>query len=182
MLFISIAHAAEETAAATGGIGAIGLDVRSLLFQILNFAILLFLLQKFAYKPIVKVLEDRKRTIDESMKNAKDIENAKADMATTSQNVMHEAREQAQTVIKESKQQANDIIHTAEAQASEQAKRTIEQAQEKITQEMQLAKVSLKQDILGQVADSTEKIIKQKLDGEHDEAIVTETLNEVSKQ
>ena len=51
-----------------------GIQPTLLLAQIVNFTIILFVLKKFFYKPITKVLEERKRRIEESLKNADEIE------------------------------------------------------------------------------------------------------------
>src|SRR5688572_8856669 len=67
--------------AAPGGLGAIGIDGKALVFQLINFAILLFVLKKVAYKPILKALGDRQKKIDESIKAAAEIERSRQEIA-----------------------------------------------------------------------------------------------------
>ena len=78
MLF-AIAQAMEGAEAA-GGIGALGLDARGLVFQVINFAILLGVLYRFAYRPLLRVLEERRQTIEESLKSAADIKRVRQEL------------------------------------------------------------------------------------------------------
>lgn len=52
----------------------LGLDIKLLIAQIVNFGLLFFILKKLLYKPIIKMLDDRKKTIEESLLNSKKIE------------------------------------------------------------------------------------------------------------
>jgi len=181
-LFITIAHAATETHQATegAGIGAIGLDARALLWQIVNFAILLFLLKKFAYKPIVNVLEARRQRIEESLKSAKNIEITRAALASEKQAVLSLAQQQAEAAVARSKQQAKEIVAQAEVKATEKAAQLLTQAEAKIEQEVLVARQGLKHEAVQLVALATEKIIDEKLDAKKDAALIERALKEMS--
>src|SRR5688500_12596293 len=102
--FITIAQAATEAhtaAEASGGIGALGVDWRALLFHVFNFALLLGLLRAFAYKPIMAVLEQRRQKIEESLKNAATIAATKASLEQEQRAVLAHARTEAQRLVEQ---------------------------------------------------------------------------------
>ncbi|MDO8573151.1 MAG: F0F1 ATP synthase subunit B [Candidatus Daviesbacteria bacterium] len=107
-----------------------GINPVLLLAQVVNFLVLLFILKKFLYKPILKVLGERKQKIEDSLKNAEEIEkrlaetNEKIDtlMVKTSKEIremMDEANKERALHLEETKekglQMARDIIKKAEA-------------------------------------------------------------------
>ena len=65
---------AAETVEATGGLGSLGLNVKIFIAQLINFAIVVLVLWKWVYNPIVALLEKRQTTIEKSLKEAKEIE------------------------------------------------------------------------------------------------------------
>lgn len=179
-----IAHAATETsqAATSAGIGAIGIDARALLFQLVNFAILLFLLRRFAYKPILRVLQQRQQKIEASLKNAQEIETAKAELTVQQRQVLHSARFQAQEIVTQSTAKAAGIIKAAEQQAQAQAEKILTQGRSHLTQEAAEIKGKLKHEVLQLVATATESIIDVKLDPKQDAALIQRAVADAQKQ
>lgn len=174
--------AAEVThAAAASGIGALGLDPRALVFQIINFTILSLLLQRFAYKPIVKILEQRRRTITESLKTAAALEQAKHDLAGQARAARAAAQAQAQAILAESKQQAATLVKDAEARATARAAQLTAQAEAKISQEVAAVKRELKQETLTLVALASEKLLNEKLDTDKDSELIKQALAAVER-
>lgn len=175
---ITIAQAATEThqAAEASGIGAIGLDARALVFQLVNFAILLFLLRLFAYKPILKVLQGRRQTIEESLKNAAAIERAKAELQNEQKRVITEARREAQDIAAQSQERAASIVTAAEAEARHKAEQIVAQGHAQVAQEAMKLKAELKHETLQLVAQATEAIIDIKLDPKQDAALIEKAI------
>lgn len=175
-----IAHAATETrqAAEGSGIGAIGLDARALVFQLVNFSLLLFLLRLFAYKPILNVLQGRRRTIEESLKKAAAIEAAQAELQHERHRVIKEARRQAQEIAAHSQERAASIVAAAEEEARRQAAQIVSQGHAQIAQEAARRKAELKHETLQLVAQATEAIIDIKLDAEQDAALIQKAVAE----
>ncbi|MEX1997192.1 MAG: F0F1 ATP synthase subunit B [Candidatus Andersenbacteria bacterium] len=181
-LFTLVASALETAPAAVApaaGIGALGLDARALAFQVVNFGILLLLLRRFAYRPILNVLEHRRATIEESLRSANTIAQEKQSLVREKQAVLREAQTQAQAIVSRSQQQAGDIVRTAETEARRRAEKIFAQAKAKITQEENIVRSGLKKEALYLVAEATEKIIDQKLDSPSDAALIKRALQEV---
>ena len=175
-------HAAEAAAATEGaGLGALGLDARALLFQVLNFSILLALLRLFAYKPILNILEQRREKIEEGLRNANDISKIRAELEKEKGDVINEAQQQAQNIIGQSKQQAAELVRAADAKAAARMEASVKQAESKIEQELGVARTSLKKEMLSLVALATEKVAGQKLDKETDAELVKQALKETER-
>jgi F-type H+-transporting ATPase subunit b len=172
-MLLPIAHAATESA---GGIAALGLDARALLFQVINFGLLLVLLRLFAYKPVLKVLEARRQRVEESLRSAEEVSQAKTELERRVQETTADAGRQAQAIIQAGQARADTIIKEAEMRAREAADRIEEQAKAHVTQQIAAARNELKREMLELVAAATARIIGERLDTQRDEALITNAV------
>src|SRR3989344_5427803 len=101
-----------------------GIQPVFLLAQIVNFLIILYLLKRFFYKPIVKILEDRKKKIEESLKNADLIEERLQKTEEKNAQILAEAQNSARILIADAKREAENINQ----QTNLEARKTIEAA------------------------------------------------------
>jgi F-type H+-transporting ATPase subunit b len=162
--------------------GELGIDVKLLIGQVINFLILLFLLTYFAYKPIVKMLNDRREKIAEGLENAKKI---KEDLANTEKRVaeiIDGAEKKSAKIIEESTKAANQQKEEIVALAKNQADKEIEKAKIAINQEKDAAKKSLEKDIIDLVGLATEKILKEKVSPEMQKSALDEATIEYEKK
>ncbi len=176
MIVPAILIAAEASPASSGGIGAIGLDPKALVFQIVNFAILLLVLKKVAYKPILKVLHDRQERIDNSLKIAAEIEKRQEELATEQAKLLKQARAEADQIVSRAREESTALIKEAEAKASVRAEQMLAQAKAQIEQEVVSAKSELKHEMVGLVVAATSAIIDEKLDANKDKALIKRAL------
>jgi F-type H+-transporting ATPase subunit b len=110
---------------------ALGLDIKLLVAQIINFGILYFVLKKLLYKPILKLLDDRKKAIERSLDNSKKIEEElsklevkKASIITTVQNEAKKDKEKLIVLAQEEKRKIIDEAKkTAEAEVAKSVKK-----------------------------------------------------------
>lgn len=170
---------AAADAESGGGIGAIGIDPKALLFQAINFAIMFWILKKVAYKPIIKILEERRATIEESFKTAKEIEKSKEHMVQTQNKLINQAQTHAESLIAQAKTEAHDLIKTAENKAEARSGQLINDARSRIAEEVEAAKSSLKKETTDLVIAATAAIIEEKLDANKDSALIAKALEKV---
>jgi F-type H+-transporting ATPase subunit b len=134
-----------------------------LLAQAVNFLILLFLLNKFLYKPILKVLESRRLTIAKSLEDAEkitqELEKTEQDRAKKMDQAMLEAKE----LIADAKNQSLQIIEQAKEQASVEVASMLAQAKTDIQNEHQQMQSSLRAEISTLVFSSLDKIISTEI-------------------
>ncbi len=179
MLFFRTLLAAEE--ASKGGISAIGLDPKALLFQIINFIILFWILKKVAYKPILNVLEARRKRIEESLKTAHEIELREQRLAERQAQLLKEAREDAGDIVAKARMQTTEMLGEAEAKARRQADKILADAKNRIAQEVEAARTGLKHEMSGLVAAATEAVLEEKVDANKDKGLIERSLQRTSK-
>ena len=96
-----------------------GVNPILLLAQVVNFLILLFILKKFLYKPILKVLEERKSRIEGSLKNAEEIERRLAETEEQSEKILARALAEGQKILDQTNQAAAQIMEDANKAAEQ---------------------------------------------------------------
>lgn len=182
--FVTIAHAAEtvhDAAAGAGGLGAIGIDWKALLLQVLNFALLLFLLTRFAYRPIMNVLEQRRTTIEEGLANAKQAEAFRADMTLEAEKLLKEARVKSDALLAEGKKQADKLLSDAEAKAKVRTEQMIKDAETRFQAEVNELRTQLRNETLTLVALATEEVLREKVDSQKDRSLIERAIEVVKK-
>ena len=157
---------------------ALGLNLPQLIAQVVNFFVLLFVLRLVAYKPILKMLDERKQKIAEGL-NAAEI--ARAEAASAQANIQAQldtARKEGQEIVAG----AQGIATRIQADAREQSAKDRDAALERARIEIQQERDRAISDLRGEFADITvkaaEKVINQSLDGQSHQLVIDETLAE----
>ncbi|MGN0705014.1 MAG: F0F1 ATP synthase subunit B [Lentihominibacter sp.] len=155
---------------------ALGLNLKEIIFAMVNFLILVFVLGKFIYKPFLGMLENRKQMIQEKFDRA-DAVNKRADARMAKYNrQIAGAEEESREIIRDAKQkaeaQAQAIIDEAKAEAAEiiaKAERTIEIEQAKAIEGLhnEIAELALL---------AAEQIVGDKIEDAGQEAIVDRVI------
>ncbi len=107
-----------------------GINPILLLAQVVNFLVLLFILKKFLYKPILKVLEERKKKIEESLKNAEEIEKRLLETEEEKDKVLLKASSEAQKLLDDTKKELEAMKTEMELRAKQQAELIIKKGEE----------------------------------------------------
>ena len=159
-----------------------GIQLPLLAAQIVNFLIILFLLKKFFYKPIVKALDDRKKRIEESLKNADLIEENLKKTEEKSTQILEKAQSTAQELITQANREAERIQN----QASEEARQTIEEAKKEALAQMEIQKQVIQKQIeretLSLVAQVVKKVLGRTLNDKERKELQSREINNVIKQ
>lgn len=157
---------------------ALGLNPVSIFWHALNFLILLFILQRLLYRPVIGMLDERARKIRESVEAAERMreETARADQERAE--ALRAARRQAEEIVTRAMQEAERIRSEARAAAQEEAQRIIARAQQEASAERQ----QVMQELRSQVADlavlAAGRVIGRSLDANGHRALIEEFLAE----
>lgn len=115
------------------------IDIKQVLFQVINFSILLAVLAKFLYKPVLKMLKDREDKINDGLKAAESNLTAQEEIEKTKKAEITKARKEAAKILKEAKddakKQADMIISDAKSSAKEEAAKIIKKGEEQVQKE-----------------------------------------------
>jgi F-type H+-transporting ATPase subunit b len=138
-----------------------------LIWMMITFLIVLILLRKFAWKPILKMIKDREDSIDSALKSA---ENAKLEMQSLksdNEKILAQARNERDTMMKEARDMKDAIVGEAKGKAKEEADKILSAAREAIQNEKMAAITELKNQVALLSVDIAEKILKRELSDEN---------------
>jgi len=144
----------------------------------LVFCILLFLLKKFAWKPILSAVKERESKIEEALESA---ENAKLEMAklkSQNEDMKKEALAEREAMMKEAKEIKAGIIADAKGEAKAEADRIIESARAEIKAEKAAAMSEIKSQVATLSIDIAEKIVKKELSADDKQKALVDGLIE----
>ena len=146
----------------------------------ITFLILLFLLRKFAWKPILGAVSEREDSIKNALLEAdkarQEMENLKSD----NEKILKEARTERDAMLKEARDIKNNMISEAKDEAKAQANKIIEQAKTTIQNEKLAAITDLKNQVADLSINIAEKVVKEQLSNkDKQEKLVESMLNEV---
>ncbi|MEO8539556.1 MAG: F0F1 ATP synthase subunit B [bacterium] len=157
---------------------ALGLNLPQLIAQLVNFFLLLFILRMVAYKPILKMLDERKQKIAEGL-NAAEIARAEASSAQANiQAQLDTARKDGQEIVANAQNIATRIQADAREQSAKDREASIERARQEIQQERDRAIADLRTEFADITVRAAEKVINQSLDRQAHQRVIDETLAE----
>lgn len=138
-------------------------EVGLLFWTFISFAVLFFLLKKFAWKPIVGTVNDREKSIREALASAEKARLEMQNLQADNERILKEARVERETMLKEARDVKNKMIADAKEEAQAQANKMIAQAQTAIESEKNAAMAELKSHVAGLAVDIAEKVVREEL-------------------
>lgn len=150
-------------------------------WQTLLFLILLFLLKKFAWKPILEAVNDREDKIKSALDSAKEAEERMAALTSQNESLLKEARIERDGILKEAKEAKNAIVAEAKTAATEVAEKVMKDAKSQIEMEKGKAVAELKTQVATLSIEIAEKILKGELsDKAKQESLVNNLIEDVN--
>lgn len=128
------------------------------LSQVISFAIVALLLRRFAYKPILAVLEERRRKIEEGQLNAEKIKKELAEAEKRYQEIIAKANADAQRMIDEARESASHLSERKQQEAVTAAAQIVAKAREAAALEHERTMEALKREVGRLVVDTTAKV------------------------
>ena len=138
-------------------------DVGLLFWTFISFAILFFLLKKFAWKPIVGTVNDREKSIKEALASAEAAKLEMQNLTADNERILKEARAERELMMKEAREIKVKMIADAKDEAKESADKMITQAQAAIESEKKAAVAELKSQVASLSIEIAEKVMKSEL-------------------
>ncbi|MCD8360680.1 MAG: F0F1 ATP synthase subunit B [Acidaminococcaceae bacterium] len=150
--------------------------------QILNFLFLVFILAKFAYKPLMRMMEERKNKIAGDLETAEkakeEAEGIKAEYAAK----LAVARQEAQEIVENARKTAQAAHDKIMAETKAEQEQAIASAKEAIAREKQQALGEIRGQVINLSLIAASKIVEQKLGSEEDKKIAGDIVDAVLKQ
>lgn len=156
--------------------GLVTPDVGLLFWTVISFFVLLFLLRKFAWKPIVGTVNDRETSIREALESAEKARLEMQNLTADNERILKEARVERETMLKEAREIKAKMISDAKDEAQTQANKMIEQAQIAIASEKKSAMAELKNHVAGLSVDIAEKMVREELSNKDKQLKLVENM------
>ena len=154
-------------------------DIGLLFWMLVSFSIVLFLLKKYAWKPILNSLKEREESIAGALNQAKKAKEEMLLLKSDNEKILAEARNERDKILKEARDAKDSIINEARSKATVEVDRLLQIAREGIQNEKMAAIVDLKNQVANLSIEIAEKVIRQQLaDNEKQKALVADLLKE----
>ena len=134
-----------------------------LIWTLLAFLIVLFILKKFAWKPILNSLKEREATIADSLATAEKVKAEMSQLKSENEALLAKAREERAQLLKEARDTKDRIISEAKEQAKVEANKIVLDAQAAIEQQKMAALTDVKNQVGTLVIDVAEKVLRREL-------------------
>jgi len=168
--------------ASEGGNGGL-LDVNPglMIWTVITFIILLFVLKRVAWKPILTALDKRENDIKESLTQAEKAKNEAKMILEENQANLAKAEEESRKIIEQSRTYAESLKEQLMRESKEQAKKIVDEASSEIQRNKDAAFEELKGQIAEIAVGAAEKIIRDTLDAQKSKQVIDKYLNDVTK-
>jgi len=146
----------------------------------LSFSIVVWILGKFAWKPIMKALKEREESIENALHAAEKAKEEMSQLVFSNEQLMKEAKNERDTLLRDAKKISDKIVGDAKMKAESEANRIIQTTKENIHFEKMAALTELKNQIAILSIEIAEKVIKEDLSSdEKQKALIKKLLNEI---
>ena len=150
-------------------------------WQTVIFVCLIFLLKKYAWKPILDSVNEREEGIKNALLSAEKAKEEMASLQSDNEQTLKKARLERDGLLKEAREIKQKLIDDAKNEASAEAKKILIQAQETIKSEKNAAIVDLKNQVANLSVEIAEKVLKEKLSNNKSQMeLVKELVKDVS--
>jgi F-type H+-transporting ATPase subunit b len=157
----------------------VNLEISQILSQVIAFLITVWVLKRFAWKPLLGLMEERQKKIKSEFDEIKNQKEKMRRQAQEYNEKMAQIETQARIRIQEGVQEGLKVAREIQNEAHKQARDILNKAQEEVEREIEKAKVQLKNNLVNIAIAVTQKIIKEKLDSEKDKKLIAEFINDV---
>ena len=138
-------------------------DIGLVFWNTIAFLVLLIVLGKFAWKPMLKAISDREQGIEDALSKADKMKSDIAAMQNENEALLAKAREERATLIKDAKEASEKMITEAKDKAKSEYERIVADAQVAITQQKNAALTEVKNQVGSLVVDVAEKVLRREL-------------------
>lgn len=171
---------AAPEAAADGGSPLLRFNPGVGIWALVVFLLLLLLLKKFAWTPIINALDERETAVRDSLEQATRIQSENARLEAEQARLLAEARAEAGRLIQSARESGEELKKSIESAAQDEKRRIIASATQEIEAQTAAAVASLKKTTAELSIGIAEKLIRQNLDDTRNRALVDQLIQDVS--
>jgi len=160
--------------------GLVTPDYGTIFWMVLAFSVVFWILKKFAWGPVLKMVKEREQSIDKALKSADEAREGLTALKSDHEKMLQEAHAERDLLIAEARQIREQMIAKAKDEAVLEASKAFENAKRQIESEKNAAINEIKQQVASLSVDIAEKILKRELsDRIQQEALIKEQLSDL---
>lgn len=159
----------------------LGIEPTLLIAQLVNFSIILFVLSKLLYKPIMAMLEKRKKTIAEGVALTESLKVEEEKLSQKREKILAETRADAREIIEEAKKQAKDEVQTIIDTARREADEIIDKGKREVISEREAMQKSVEREAIELAEIMASKLLSQSVKSDMQHEIIKKQLKQISK-
>lgn len=160
----------------------LGINWNLLVAEIVNFFILLLLLKKFLYKPLLKMLEERRVKIEEGVKKAEEVETTLQKIRALGEEIKEKGEKKAKDIIANAEKRSQEKARTILAGADEEKTRIIAAAKVAAEQERAASREQQGKEAIDLAFVLAEKVLKEEMNKEKDKKIIEKLIKEMGQR
>ncbi len=178
---VSVYFAAEAATEHAEGL-PLGLSPTAFVVQLVTFILVFMVLKKFAFNPIVKMLDKRHSVIEAGVRHGLEMEKERETLGKETEKIIREARHAADDIIGDAQKEAREIVRDAEKSAHKKSEIMLKDAEARINEEADQARRRVEKDIAHLVSEATEAVVEEKVDAKKDSALIDRAIKKGRKQ
>jgi len=152
-------------------------------WMLVTFSILILILKKFAWGPILGSIKDREDSINNSLSLAEQARNEMAKLQGENENLLAQARQERESMLKEAREMKERILNEAKTSAETEAKSILNRASEEINKQKFAAMDELKKEIASYSVQIAEKLLQESLaNNDAQQKLIDQHLNELTRK
>ena len=148
--------------------------------QVVNFLILLFILRKFLYKPILKILDERKERIEDSLKNAQEIEKRLAETEAQAEKILAKALAEGEKILDQTHEAATQILEEVNKEAEKILLKATDDGKKIVELQKEMLMNQVRENAASLVALVLEKITGKKITKEDQRRLIEKEVKNIS--
>jgi len=180
---LPVYEATQETAQtteATGGLGTLGINVNIFAAQLVNFIIVLLVLWRWGYRPIVKLLDERQKKVEKSLQDAADIEKRVVSLEEERKSILSQAKHEASVVLEKVQVDADARKVDLLLKAREEVNHVVQQGKVQLLAEKESMLRDARQEIVNLAVESARKILEESITEKKSQALAEEVIEKMS--
>ncbi|MFN4083629.1 MAG: F0F1 ATP synthase subunit B [Bacteroidia bacterium] len=151
-----------------------------IIWMTITFSIVLYILSKFAWKPILKAIKEREDSINSALNSAEEARKQMSELQASNERLLNEARAERDRMLREANEMKQSIVENAKKEAQEEARKIVANANDAIEKAKLNALNELKTQVAVLSVDLAEKVLRSKLeDRAQQEALINENLKTI---
>jgi len=160
---------------------AFGIDVRLLIANLINFLLLVGILYKLGYQPILKFVRERQAKIEQGIKDAERASQKLSDAAKEKESLLTEAHQEAQEILSRAKDQAGVQAKAILEKTNNEAREIVQRAKREIRLEQEQSVATIKQETASLVLAVSEKLLREKLDEKGNKQFIEKAIKDMTR-